>query len=159
MVFICGSKTRRSVAHQHVKTFAQNGQKWLQVYSSLQTLGNYLLRDIYKLVQISRRLPRQAAQKNSATARISFERSSCICPHYVLSTLAPGVQFIPLRVTLPGHRINIIAMTEPTLSAHKQYQLPTDMKREEHGLTTRSFTNLYRISMTNTNSTCAQGSV
>ena len=73
---------------KHVKSLAFCVLEWRRSHNIIQS---------YKLVQISRRLPRQTAQKNSATARISFEWSFCICPHYVLSTFAPGVQVIPLK--------------------------------------------------------------
>ena len=113
---------------------SQKSSVWRVGVKTLHTIESY------KLVHISRKLPRRTAQKNSATARISFERSLCICPHYVPSTFDPNVQVIPLkgrklypwRVAFVGDLINIIAMTEPTCSVHKQHQLPTDMKRGQN---------------------------
>jgi len=93
-------------------------------------------------------LQESALNGHFAYARITF-----------LVRLPQVCELYTWRVALVGDLINFIAKTEPTCSVHKQYQLPTDMKRAEHGLTTRSFTNLHRISMSHTKSTCVQGVV
>ena len=130
--------------------------------SSVWSVGVKTLHTIesYKLVHISRKLPRRTAQKNSATARISFERSLCICPHYVPSTFDPNVQVIPLKGRFcrgsDQHYRNdgtnvLSAQAAPTANWYEE--------RAEHSLTTRSFTYLHRISMSHTKSTCVQGVV